>query len=166
MLRSFLILLLCLMAQAEPKAKANDFWKLDSERSADITVTTFSAKKAPAKGQGILMCAAWPNQEGEPVLEPSEVVSSMYGDLKDFQLLGSKEAVWGEQAAHLISFKAMVNKRPVVGRSLMAQTASGTEVVLLVTNHEAQKDFRKEFERLQSSWQFGQPASRNVLGTP
>jgi len=165
MLRSFLILLCCLVAQAQSPGKPHDFWKLESERSAEITVVTFAAKKAPAKGQGLLMCAQWPKKDGQPQpeLEPTEVVASLYGDLKDFQLLGSKETVWGEQAARLISFKALVGKRPVVGRALLAQAPSGIEVLLLVSNHEAQKDFSKEFERLHNHWQFGQPASANVL---
>lgn len=163
MLRSLLLLLCCLMAQAQTPGKPHDFWKLDSERSGEFTVVTFSAKKAPAEGQGLLMCASWPKADEQPGLVPTEVVASLYGDLKDFQLLGSKETVWGEQAAHLIAFKALVGKHPVVGRSLMAQTPNGTEVLLLVTNHDAQKDFRKEFERLHSHWQFGQPATSNVL---
>lgn len=164
MLRTFLLLLVCLVAQADEKpAKPHDFWKLESERAGAVTVATFSAKKAPAKGQGLLMCAQWPKQEGEAAFEPTEVVASLYSELKEFQLLGSKEVSWDGQSARLIAFKAVVGKRPVVGRSLLAQTPSGTEALLLVTNHDVQKDFSKEFERLQGSWEFGRPAASNVL---
>jgi hypothetical protein len=167
MLASVLLVLFCLVAQVEEApARPHDFWKLESERSGQVAVATFSARKAPAKGQGLLMCAHWPRPEGQaPELKPAEVIASLYSELQDFQLLGSKEVVWAGQQARLMAFKAKVGKRPVVGRSLLAQAPSGTEALLLVTNHEAQKDFRKEFERLQGAWEFGAPATSNVLYT-
>jgi hypothetical protein len=158
------LLLLALSAQAQNKAKPHDFWKLDSERAAEITTSTFSAKKAPAKGQGLLMCAVWPKAQAEvPAIQPTEVLASLYSDLKEFQLLGSKDVTWGDQPARLMAFKATVNKRPVVGRCLIAQVSTGTEAILLVTNHDMQAEFKKEFERLQKHWQFGQPAAASVL---
>ena len=165
MLRIALLLLLCLAAQAQTTAKPHDFWKLDSERTQGVTVSTFSAKKAPAKGQGLLMCAQWPKSHSPESsdLEPTVILASLYGELKEFQLLGSKEIRWAGQPAQLVAFKATVNKRPVVGRSLLAQAPSGTEVLLLVTNNGVQKDFSKEFERLQGHWEFGGAAASNVL---
>ena len=166
-----LLLLLILGASAEPVGKTtgkpHDFWKLESEKAGETTtVTTFGAKKAPAKGQGVLMCASTPGQAGaQPApFEPSVVLGALYSDLKDFTLLGSKDTVWGGQTGRLIAFKALVGKRPVVGRALLAQTADGgSEILLLVTNHDAQQDFKKEFERLQNRWEFGRPAASNVL---
>lgn len=162
-----LLLMLCLPGQAEPtapKGAPHEFWVLDSERAGAATVSTFSARKPPHKGQGILMCAHWPDPAASSVpLEPTEVLAGLYGDLKDFQLLGSKESVWGEQPARLIAFKAMVGKRHVVGRALLSQKAEGTDVLLLVTNHEMQRDFAKEFERLQDGWSFARPVASNVL---
>lgn len=149
---------------ADKRKAPHDFWKLESERSGEITVATFSAKKEPGKGQGLLLCAQWPKTEApQPELEPTVVLAGLYNDLKEFQLLGSKEALWGEKPARLIAFKAVVEKRPVLGRALMTQASSGTEILLLVTNHEAQKDFMKEFDRLQRHWTFGGAAASNVL---
>lgn len=164
MLRSLLLLLFCLAAQAEEKkAVPHDFWKLETERAGVVTVATFSARKAPAKGQGMLMCAHWPEQAMQSELQPAEVVASLYSELEGFQLLGSKEAVWSGQPARLIAFKATVGKRPVLGRSLLARAPGGTEALLLITNHDVPKEFAKEFERLQGSWEFGRPAASNVL---
>ncbi len=163
-LLGIVLLLLCLAGQAEPAAKPHEFWKLDSERSGAATVSSFSARKPPHKGQGLLMCAVWPKDSRQPAeLEPTEVLAGLYSELKDFQLLGSKEALWGGQPARLIAFKAKVDKRHVVGRSLLAQTPEGTEILLLVTNHEMQSEFHKEFERMQKAWSFGRPATSNVL---
>jgi hypothetical protein len=164
MLNSLLLLLVCLVAQVDGQPrKTHDFWKLESERAGAVTVVTFAAQKAPNKGQGILMCAHWPRQEGEDELRPTEVVSSMYSELKEFQLLGSKDADWSGQPARLLAFKAKVGQKPVVGRALMAQTPERTETLLLITNHDPPKEFAREFERLQGHWDFGRPAASNVL---
>jgi hypothetical protein len=157
------LLLLALAAGARPA----NFWKVESERDSDsLTQVTFSAVEGPARGQGLLMAAQWARQEGQTeALEPSVVLAGLYKELEDFQLLGSKDALWGGQPARLISFKATVNKRPVVGRSLIAQAPSGTEALLLVTNQDMQSSFGKEFGRLQAHWEFGRPAAANVLTT-
>lgn len=149
---------------AEHPAKPHDFWKLESEQAGAITVTTFAARAAANKGQALLMCAQWPKTEEPPAdLEPTVVLGSLYSDLKEFQLLGSKDVTWGAQPARLVAFKAVVGTRPVVGRALMAQPPSGTELLLLVANHGVQQQFAKEFERMQRHWRFGGAAASNVL---
>lgn len=163
--RSLLIVgLLCLTCWAKPV----DFWKVESERTGETSVTTFSAKKDPAKGQGVLLWGRWPANDPprEEPLDPSVVLAGLYKDLKDFHLLGRKEVSWGDRKAQLVAFRAVADKRPVVARALISEAAEGLQVLLLVANPEAQKDFTKEFDRLQKEWEFSRPGAANVIYSP
>ncbi len=158
------VALLCLTCWAKP----TDFWKVESERSGETSVTTFSAKKDPARGQGVLLWGSWPSAHppGEEPLDPSVVLAGLYKDLKEFHLLGRKDVDWGDRKAQLVAFRAVADKRPVVARALISEIPEGVQVLLLVTNQEAQKDFIKEFDRLQKEWDFSRPGVANVIYSP
>lgn len=146
-------------------AKPTDFWKVESERDAEASVTTFSAKGETMKGQGLLVWGRWPAAQppSERPLDASVVLAGLYKDLKDFHLLGRKETQWGGRQAQLVAFRATAQKRPVVARALLTEGEDGVQVLLLVTNPEAQKDFAKEFDRLQKTWDFTRPGAANVI---
>lgn len=149
-------------------AKPSDFWKLESERQGETSVSTFSAKNDPAKGQGLLMWGSWSLPEaarGEPI-DPSLALAGLYKDLKQFHLLGRKDVAWGDRQARLVAFRATVDKRPVVARALVWQGPEEVQVLLLVSHPEAQKDFTAQFNRLQKQWDFSRPASANVIYSP
>lgn len=162
--RFFLLCLLTVSVWAKPV----DFWKVESEKSGEASAITFSAKKEPAKGQGVLMWGHWPiTTAGEKSpLEPTAVLAGLYKDLKDFHLLGRKEVAWGDRTSQLVAFRATADKRPVVARALFNEGEDGIHVLVLVSNPESQKDFSKEFERLQKGWDFAKPATSNVIYLP
>lgn len=149
-------------------AKPVDFWKVESERSGETSIVTFSARKEPAKGQGLLMWGHLPaaTSSDKPALESKVVLAGLYKDLKEFHLLGRKEVTWGDRPAQLVAFRAVAEKRPVVARALLHQAEDGVQVLLLVSNPESQKEFSKEFDRLQKEWDFARPAASNVIYSP
>ncbi len=149
-------------------AKPVDFWKVESERSGENSLVTFSAKKEPAKGQGLLMWGHLPGASSadKPPLESTVVLAGLYKDLKEFHLLGRKEVSWGDRPAQLVAFRAIAEKRPVVARALLSQAEDGVQVLLLISNPESQKEFTKEFGRLQKEWDFSRPATSNVIYSP
>ena len=162
---TLLVGFLALGAVAQTPTRGKDFWKLESERlGADVSLATFAAKSGPAKGQGVLMWALWPdNKLAVSELDPAVILAGLYRDLKDFQLQGRKATTWGNLPAQVVAFKATVDKRTVTGRALLTSNPDGTQALLLVSHPEAQSDFSKEFERLQKDWQFTRSAATNVL---
>ncbi len=162
---SLLCVLLSVQVFAQTPGKGSGFWKLESEKSTPLKVTTFAAKETPYKGQGILiwtmLAAADENVSDE--LDARRVLGSLYKDLKEFKVLGKKSVEWGGLPAHLVAFKAKSDKNTIVGRLLMADTKEGIETLLMVNNPNAPKKFRTEFDGFLTRWQFGRPGVSNVL---
>ena len=162
---TFLCILLSCQIFAQSTGRGSGFWKLESEKSTPLKVTTFTAKDAPYKGQGLLMWTTLPaaDKSVSDELDARRVLAGLYKDLKEFKVLGKKSVKWGGRPAHLVGFKAKSEKRTIVGRLLMSDTDDGIETLLMVRNPEAPDRFRSEFDAFMTRWEFGRPGASNVL---
>lgn len=148
-----------------PSAKtAGGAWKLEAQNTTDSFESASFLPLAPSlKGQANLIFARLWLAGEEENLAPSVVLGAMYDELKGFKLLGSKDSNWGGRSARLVSFKASLKERRVLGRMLMAQAGREAFVLLLTCNPQVQGSLEQEFEYLRERWNFSAPFMKNIV---